>query len=268
MEQIFYCPEESRFYACCLKFLVMESFLNADLIEFGAGDGLPVIEAIAKTGFRGTVQGYEINSDAFEKAVQNIRAHGLEHRYSLVRSNLFDHSERIKADILIANPPYLPSPNQELILPELYGGDDGTWVIGNLLSLDFKRAMILIPSFSNPAKIIAEGAGRGYRVCDFLISRLPFGRYSSQDQVLRTIEAMKAQRLAFFSPNGYLIAGVLFEKREYGAADLSAELIRILACLDEGYPGKPLDRLAGHQVSPSPSVCPRRGSGLEGCQPR
>ena len=52
--------------------------------------------------------------------------------------------------------------------------------------------------------------------------------YSSESKVRETISALKSDRKAFYSPNIYLLAGVLFEKHGQGSQYLSAELQQVM----------------------------------------
>jgi hypothetical protein len=76
---------------------------------------------------------------------------------------------------------------------------------------------------------------QGYAVEDFLCAPLPFGTYSSEPRVRQWIAEMKGRGEAFYSQRGvYMLAAVLFKKRQTGAAeqpDLTDELLQVLTVL-------------------------------------
>jgi len=233
-EHIFNCPEESRFYSYCIEMLLFYNPSVKKILELGSGDGIPVINAIQRSKFQGFVQGYEISPLSFEKGIENIRILNFDNHYTIFQESFFNNTKQSlnDADAIISNPPYLPSSfKEDLIQPSLCGGDDGTEASISLLSMDFNRIMILISSFSNPVKIMHHAQIKKYRVSDFLMTRMPFGIYSSQKIVRNRIEAMQQKGTAFFSESGYLLAGILFEKKEQTGNDLSGMVQQIIQTL-------------------------------------
>lgn len=62
---IFVCDEESQFYSQCLeKMLVKNSNSSQTVIEFGSGDGSPILACLQNSQFAGTIHGYELNPKA------------------------------------------------------------------------------------------------------------------------------------------------------------------------------------------------------------
>ena len=62
---IFVCDEESHFYSQCLqKLLVKNSSSSQTVVEFGSGDGTPVIACLMQSQFTGTIHGFELNKRA------------------------------------------------------------------------------------------------------------------------------------------------------------------------------------------------------------
>jgi methylase of polypeptide subunit release factors len=228
---VFYCPEESSLYAQCLNALIFARQRGPrTLIEFGSGDGNPVIDALRGSAFKGFIHGYELSPMACEIASARISAHGLQGRYT-VHNESFFAQDRPDAECLIANPPYLPAPDSDIRLPLLYGGEDGSALTKALLSQSYDSALLMISSYSNPAGTIRHAAAEGYAVSDFIIAPLTFGFYSSEPKVKRTIEYLRRSGLAFYDRDMYLLAGVLFRKRCEPTADVSAGLIKLLTTL-------------------------------------
>jgi methylase of polypeptide subunit release factors len=229
--EIFFCPEESRFYTTCLKALVFTCDpAPKTVVEFGSGDGNPVIEALHESDFAGCIEGFELDVTACDIANTSSKLNKLQDRYKITNASFFAHTERA-ADCLIANPPYLPAPDRNIRLPLLYGGEDGAVPTNALLSLRFNSAMLMVSSFSNPVGTIRHAAAQGYSVSDFVIMPLMFGIYSSEPKVKRRIAALRKTGKAFYDEDMYLLAGVLFKKHERAIADHSTGLIKILTAL-------------------------------------
>ncbi|KAL6753524.1 hypothetical protein V8C86DRAFT_3028720 [Haematococcus lacustris] len=271
-EQVFNCPEESLFYSQCLQKVLGGNLMATSpicnesgppiVVEFGAGDGSPVIDALLKVGkqFRGRVHGFELNPMAANLARQRCNMLGLNNVYKVHHSCFFKGAESLKRDSawLVANPPYIPAPDNKILMPELHGGVDGATLTNELLGLGYPNAMLLVSSYSNPLGTLNHARSLGYIVSDFMVCPLQFGYYSSEPKVKNWIREMKTRGEAFFSERRttatsgdsdgtgsnatgwYLLAGVLFQKLPaHSAADLQAareldatdELIRVLTAL-------------------------------------
>ncbi len=237
-QEIFSCPEESRFYSQCLERMVFNSCRDTTedtfIVEFGAGDGSPVIDSLLKSQFNGAIAGYELNSKACEIANSWTDIYKLNHRYTVHNSCFFDsygrdRERQSEANYLIANPPYLPAINNNLYMPSLHGGTDGAFITKRLLALNCQSVMLMISAYSDPVGTIEYAIAQGYQVSDFMISPMSFGYYSSEPKVKNRIAELKSDRKAFYSQNIYILAGVLFKKQ--CNLDLSAELIKVMTAL-------------------------------------
>lgn len=229
--EVFHCPEESQFYSYCLEQMVFHQCDHTDaIVEFGAGDGSPVINALLRVPLASQVHGYELNPAAHQVARNRIEQCQLTDKYTVYNTSFFD-AARPAAQYLVANPPYLPALDNQICMPLLHGGTDGACITNKLLTLDYPNVMVLISSYSNPLETIAWGLKHGYTVADFKITPLPFGYYSSEPKVKNRIAELHQQGQAFYSHNIYFLAGVLFRKRNSFATDLSAELGRVLTAL-------------------------------------
>jgi methylase of polypeptide subunit release factors len=231
MKSIFFCPEESNFYSHCLETLVFNQCEDSDsIIEFGSGDGSPVINSLLRTRFNGLVHGFELNNSAYKAANSIIEEYNLSDRY-IIHNQCFFDSSKPDAEYLVSNPPYLPAPDNDIYLPALHGGTDGATLTKQLLSLGYENALMLISSFSDPEGTINHARDEGYSVADFVVVPLPFGYYSSQPKVKNTIEELRKNNMAFYSGNIYFLAGVLFKKQQEANQDLSQELVQVLTAL-------------------------------------
>lgn len=233
--EVFSCPEESHFYSHCLERLVFQDCAESDfVVEFGCGDGSPVINALGRSSFKSVIYGYELNPAAYEVARSRVQQCKLDDRYKIQNQSFFD-SQRPKARYLIANPPYLPAIDNQISMPLLHGGTDGATITNRLLTLDYPSVMTLVSSYSNPVGTITHAVEQGYCVADFMVTPLPFGYYSSEPKVKGQIEELRRHWKAFYSSSIYFLAGVLFQKKSLTetdlTADLTAELIRVMTAL-------------------------------------
>lgn len=231
LKDVFYCPEESNFYSHCLKTLVLNKCDNSEVIlEFGSGDGSPVINSLLTTKFNGVIHGFELNDSACEIAQSNINEYELNDKYIIHNTSFFDSSIP-EAEYLISNPPYLPAVDDNIYQPLLHGGTDGSTIARRLLSLGYKNVLIMLSSYSNPESLINYATAKGYYIANFIISPLTFGYYSSEPKVKNTILKLRQKGMAFYSKNIYLLAGVLFTQQHKSAVDLSTELIQLMTSL-------------------------------------
>jgi methylase of polypeptide subunit release factors len=232
--QVFVCPEESLFYSQCLEKMVFSRpDCPSTMIEFGAGDGSPVISALLKSpphlGKR-VIHAYEISPRAASVAAGSAARCGLEESYVVHNSCFWKGTKETPADCLVSNPPYLPAPDGDIMMPELWGGLDGAELTRDLLSAGFNSTMLMISAYSNPIQTLEHARDQGYAVTDFLITPLPFGTYSSEPKVRAWIAGMKEKGQAFYSSRMYFLAGVLFEKKTITGEkpDLYNELLKVL----------------------------------------
>lgn len=211
---VFLCEEETAFYAHCLRKLVFERQpASKTIVEFGTGDGTAVIKAVQDTeNCRAEITGYEINERAAALAKNNVEKTGLKGQFKVHHGCFFKGLSVCRPATLVANPPYLPAPDNDILMPTLFGGLDGGEVTRDLISLGADEVMLLIPSYSDPVKTMLHAQARGYIVQAYLSTMLPFGTYSSQSKVLNWIQLMKLDGRAFFSSAGYQLLGVLYKK--------------------------------------------------------
>lgn len=231
-QQIFVCPEESQFYSQCLERMVLNNCEDSpSIVEFGAGDGSPVINSLLKSQFSGLIYGYELNSKACEVAQFRIQRNMLTNNYIVHNSCFFQRDWQAEDNYLISNPPYLPAINDDIYMPALHGGSDGAFITKQLLSMDCQSAMLMISAYSDPVGTIEHAIAQGYQVEDFITSPMSFGYYSSEPKVKERIAELHKYGKAFYSENIYILAGVLFKKSHISKVDLSNELIKIMTSL-------------------------------------
>ncbi|KAF8068327.1 hypothetical protein HT031_002014 [Scenedesmus sp. PABB004] len=219
----------------------------ARLVEFGAGDGGPVLAALARAPRgRHTVHAYELGGQAAALAAARAASAGLADEYvararapRTARRRAPPRSTGAARAGLAPRPrprppplPPLPGADADILMPDLWGGPDGAGLTRQLLSTGFDTAMLMVSAVSNPAATLRHAAAEGYAVADFAVAPLAFGRYSSEPKVSACIAVMARRGEAFYSEASrtYLLAGVLFEKRSgaAGGPDLRDELLRVL----------------------------------------
>lgn len=231
LKDVFFCPEESDFYSYCLETLVLRNCFNSEsIVEFGSGDGSPVIKSLLRTEFDGMIQGFEVNTLAYQVANEKIKKRGLFNKYVIHNTCLFE-ADRPHADYLVSNPPYLPAWDNNLYQPLLHGGSEGISVTKKLLSLNYQNVLVLVSSYSNPEGLIDYAITAGYGVSSFVISPMQFGYYSSEPKVRSRIEELRRSDRAFYSDRIYLLAGVLLTKKSVLVDDLSPELVKVITSL-------------------------------------
>lgn len=231
LKDVFFCPEESNFYSHCLETLVLKNCFNSEsIVEFGSGDGSPVIKSLLRTEFEGTIHGFELNNLACQVANSKIKEYKLSGKYIIHNRCLFD-SAKPDATYLVSNPPYLPALDNNIYQPLLHGGIEGITVTKQLLSLNYQNVLVLVSSYSNPEGLINYALAKDYYVSDFMISPLQFGYYSSEPKVRDRIKELQRNNRAFYSKNIYLLAGVLFTKESASTGDLSTELVKLMTSL-------------------------------------
>lgn len=227
--EVFFCPEESQFYSQCLETMVLKRCTSTDrVIEFGSGDGSPVIHGLLRTPFKGKIYGYELNAKAYQVARSRIQKYQLSDRYIVRNQCFYKGWKQTPANYLIANPPYIPAPDNKIYMPSLHGGVDGAEITRSLFTVGCDRVLSLISAYSNPVETVEYAIKHGYKVVDFMVSPLKFGYYSSESKVKETIVALHRDRKAFYSQNIYLLAGVLFKKPQKGDTDISKELLKVM----------------------------------------
>lgn len=231
MKDVFFCPEESNFYSNCLENFILRDCQNPEsIVEFGSGDGSPVINSLLRNQFEGLIQGYELNTSAWKAANLTIDEYNLTNKYIIHNSCLFE-ADKPEANYLVANPPYLPAPDNDIYMPLLFGGIDGASITNELLSLDYENVLVLVSSYSNPISTIKTAEDNGYSVNKFVVLPLQFGYYSSEPKVKKHIEGLKKHKMAFYSGDYYFLAGVLFTKSQKSATNLSNELAQVMTSL-------------------------------------
>lgn len=224
-------PEESIYYSHCLRYLVFDRLKEtANIIEFGSGDGSPVVTALQASNFHGSITGFEINPTASERAIKLISVSSLKGHYTVNTGSFFELAEFCADDILISDPPFLPAKSNSIKDPFLWGGNDGSDIYIKLLECGYIKLMLMIASYANPRKILTHAIKQGYSVQDFLVAPMTIGEYSREMPVWNRLQEMKVVQEAFYSSSHFLLAGVVFDKKS-SRPSLAGELINTLTSI-------------------------------------
>ena len=134
-------PETEEVVACAVELLKDRAGHTLNILEFGTGTGCIAV-ALAESLRHATVYATDISDAALKLALENALGHHVERRIRFVKEDLFrEASLKGWADLVISNPPYIPTKVIATLEPEvlkepflaLDGGKDG---------LDALRAII------------------------------------------------------------------------------------------------------------------------------
>ncbi len=208
----FFDPIESTFYGHCVERLLTSTelapLLAGGIVEIGPGTARPVVEALQRSGSQVPITGYELDAEAARIASRAAAEVELGN-YTVVQGDFFAATAPARqARCAIGNPPYLPATVRPVGASHLWGGHDGTHVARRILSQEMDVVLLMIASISDPVGLVQHARAAGYRVADWLVRPIPFGRYSRQPWVSRRIGELARSGRAFFGPEGYLLAGV------------------------------------------------------------
>jgi hypothetical protein len=222
----FWDDAESGFYAQCVRAFLLRNpssiLLEHPILELGSGTGEAIAEVLSTDQFGGEIIGYELQAETASYAQQVMFDRGVS-RYHIVHGDFFQAAPDSDPECVISNPPYLPAPDNKIVVPELWGGPDGSTVMRRLLDGGFNLLVTTLSSFANPVGTLKFAKSRGYRVADFAVRTIPFGAYSSEPKVRGQIERLALDgRGAFISAERYCLAVVVWV-RDTGS-DLAASL--------------------------------------------
>src|SRR5215211_5644255 len=94
------------------------------VVELGTGDATAISEVVASLpGLR--VRSFDISAPSVEAARTNIADRGVGDRYTVELGDFFDQADSAggaPVSTVISNPPYIPAPDRDILMPELWGG--------------------------------------------------------------------------------------------------------------------------------------------------
>ena len=203
---------------------------DGGVVELGTGDATAVSEVVqALPGLR--VHSYDISAESLEAARRNIAERGIADRYTTELGDFFDAADtagRTPVSTVIANPPYIPAPDRDILMPELWGGVHGNDLVLQLLKAGYPNVVVAVPSYSDPAATVATAHDLGYRVANFLAMGLDYGTYSSEPKVREHIRRICAAGHGWTGEDEYMVAVALFTQDPGIPGDRADQLLRAL----------------------------------------
>jgi hypothetical protein len=200
------------------------------VVELGTGDATAIADVVAGLpGLR--VRSFDISAPSVERARANIAERGVADRYTVELGDFFDGADSSGASpvrTVIANPPYIPAPDRDILMSELWGGIYGNDLSLALLKAGYDNVIVAVPSYSDPVTTLGTAADLGYRVANFLAMGLDFGPYSAEPKVADHIARIVDEGRGWAGEGEYMVAVALFTREEAIPGDRSAQLLRAL----------------------------------------
>jgi methylase of polypeptide subunit release factors len=200
------------------------------VVELGTGDATAISAVVASLPDL-RVRSYDISAASVETARANIAERGLSDRYTVELGNFFDRADSAggaPASTAISNPPYIPAPDRDILMPELWGGVRGNDLVLQLLKSGYENVITAVASYSDPAETVQTATGLGYRVANFLAMGLDYGRYSSEPKVREHIRRLCAEGRGWSGENEYMVAVALFTRNPDVPGDRADQLLHCL----------------------------------------
>lgn len=120
----------------------------ASVLDIGVGSGCIAI-ALARSLSAATVNGVERSSEALELAQRNADRNGA--RVILFEGSLFEPFRDQRFDLIVSNPPYIPTADLEALQPEVRDFEPRGALDGGRDGLDFYRLIVpAAPEHLNP----------------------------------------------------------------------------------------------------------------------
>ena len=209
-------PDDTNSFALLVRQAV-ETLQPETVLDVGCGCGIPTVEA-AESG-ASQVVGIDVAKANVALARQNVTRAGLAHRVLVHHRRWEDASAAdISFDLVVANPPYLPSASGVAV----DGGPDGTRMLQAIVSrmpASASGLALLFGSVSNPLEVLGLLAGRGWSVQSLFAHVVPFGRYTSTPAMLRVLHRQRLAGTAWFGRvdglepvHAYVVLGVVAKR--------------------------------------------------------
>src|SRR3954464_68627 len=231
----FYCAGESAHYAFSVQLLLTQyatvvPWQREGVAELGSGDARAIARVVAAMPGL-TVHGSDISATSVQRARQTIADLGVEDRYTVELGDFFAWAASPagrRTSTVIANPPYIPAPDGDILMPELWGGWYGNDLVLRLLRAGFEHLLVALPSYSDPASTLATAEGLGYKVANFLAMGLELGSYSREPKVAAHIARLTAEGHGWAAEDSYVVAVALLTRSPEVPRDRRRELLGAL----------------------------------------
>ena len=200
------------------------------VVELGSGDAT-VISDVVRSLPDLCVRSFAISASSVETAQANISARGVADRYTVELGDFFDQADSAggpEVTTVISNPPYIPAPDRNIVMPELWGGVHGNDLVLQLLKAGYENVVTAVASYSDPEATVRTAGDLGYRVANFLAMGLDYGRYSSEPKVRDHIRRLCDTGHGWAGEDEYMVAVALFTRNPDIPGDRSDQLLRAL----------------------------------------
>lgn len=144
------------------------------ILDIGVGSGCIAV-ALAKSLPDAQVWGVEQSPEAIALAQRNVERHGV--RVTLFEGSLFEPFGDQRFDLIVSNPPYIPTADLETLQPEVREYEPRGALDGGADGLDFYRIIVpTAPEHLNPGGwlMVELGIGQAEAVLD-MFTRAGFG---------------------------------------------------------------------------------------------
>jgi predicted RNA methylase len=200
------------------------------VVELGTGDATAIADVVRSLpGLR--VRSFDISAPSVEAARANIAARGVADRYTVEHGDFFDQADSAggpEVTTVISNPPYIPAPDRDILMPELWGGVHGNDLVLQLLKAGYENVVTAVASYSDPEATVRTAGDLGYRVANFLAMGLDYGRYSSEPKVRDHIRRLCDAGHGWAGDDEYMVAVALFTRNPDIPGDRADQLLRAL----------------------------------------
>jgi methylase of polypeptide subunit release factors len=200
------------------------------VVELGTGDATAIAEVVGSLPDL-RVRSFDISASSVGAARANIAERGVADRYTVELGDFFDQADAAggpPVSTVISNPPYIPAPDRDILMPELWGGVHGNDLMLQLLKAGYTNVIAAVASYSDPATTIATAGDLGYRVANFLAMGLDYGVYSSEPKVREHIRRLCAAGRAWAGEDGYMVAVALFTRNPDVPGNRATQLLKAL----------------------------------------
>jgi predicted RNA methylase len=200
------------------------------VVELGTGDATVISDVIRSLPDL-RVRSFDISAASVETARANISARGVADRYTVELGDFFDQADSAGAPevtTVISNPPYIPAPDRNILMPELWGGVHGNDLVLQLLKAGYENVVTAVASYSDPEATVRTAGDLGYRVANFLAMGLDYGRYSNEPKVRDHIRRLCDAGHGWAGDDEYMVAVALFTRNPDIPGDRADQLLRAL----------------------------------------
>jgi hypothetical protein len=203
---------------------------DGGIVELGTGDA-SAIAGVVRALPELRVRSYDISAESLDTAWRNIAERGVADRYTAELGDFFDAAGSAGVPpvaTVIANPPYIPAPDRDIRMPELWGGVHGNDLVLQLLKAGYPNVICAVASYSDPIGTVTTAGDLGYRVANFLAMGLDYGPYSSEPKVREHIRRICAEGRGWTGEDDYMVAVALFTQDPEIPGDRADQLLRAL----------------------------------------